>query len=183
MRWWNDSPQLSAAFGFNDLFSVSECNIALLYIDANYTCSKELFAGYLFSTVTSLLLRLRLRSVYISADTDQNKTAAYPADASDGRGFYWAAIREHLVKVAPKQMHLVSYQISFNRRTTFPGRKICTRAVRLQTLFTAQRIVPPSARRHDAVTAPARESALWASEVHSGIFASSLRQNADRLLR
>lgn len=59
----------------------------------------------------------------MSADTDQNKIAAYPADASDGRGFYWAAIREHLVKVAPKQMHLVSCQMSFNRRTTFPSRK------------------------------------------------------------
>lgn len=63
IRWWNDSPRLSAAFGLNDLLNVPEYNMA--YSDANYTCSKELFAGYLFNTVTSLLLLLRLRSVYI----------------------------------------------------------------------------------------------------------------------
>lgn len=42
----------------------------------------------------------------------------YPADPSDGRGLGRRAIREHLVKVAPKQMHLVSSQIDAPRGRT-----------------------------------------------------------------
>lgn len=44
---------------------------------------------------------------------------AYPADASDGRGLHWRPVREDLVMVSPKQMHLGSAQITSNNRATF----------------------------------------------------------------
>lgn len=50
---------------------------------------------------------------------DQNRKAAYPADPSDGRALYRGAIREHLVKVTPKQMHLVSSQIDLQLTDKF----------------------------------------------------------------
>lgn len=47
-----------------------------------------------------------------------NSKAAYPADASYGRCLHGGAVREHLVMVTPKQMHLVSDPN--NRQSTFP---------------------------------------------------------------
>lgn len=49
-------------------------------------------------------------------------TASYPADASDGRGLPWQAVREHLVLVTPKQMHLDSAQITSSNQATFRSR-------------------------------------------------------------
>lgn len=52
---------------------------------------------------------------------------AYPADAPYSLFFHRAAVREHLVIVTPKEMHLVSDQN--NRRTSFPVRRSAAAAL------------------------------------------------------
>lgn len=70
--------------------------------------------------VTSLVSQLLPSSVrHRYSDREQNRKAAYPADASDGRDLCRVAIREHLVEVTPKQMHLVSSQIELRRTDNF----------------------------------------------------------------
>lgn len=46
----------------------------------------------------------KLRSYF----SEVNIKEAYPADASYARCFHWGAVREHLVNVTPKQMHVAS---------------------------------------------------------------------------
>lgn len=65
--------------------------------------------------ITSLVSQVLPSSVrHRYSDREQNRKAAYPADASDGRDLCRVAIREHLVEVTPKQMHLVSSQIELS---------------------------------------------------------------------
>lgn len=113
--------------------------------------------------------------------SDRKRKAAYPADPSDGRSLYRGAIREHLVKVTPKQMHLVSSQINLQLTDKFlsrsagrPGGRCGSRHGSRGSSASSQRRIgsPHCEARNPAPTPPA---ACSVRQVRSGATARRVR--------
>lgn len=120
----------------------------------------SLFSSSSFST-NSCVCSINYSTTTSVIPVKKSLKAAYPADAPYGRCFHWAAVREHLVILTPKQMHLVSDQN--NRQTTFPVRRSAVHTDSAPSGIIHSTVDQPLVtvqRRRSTATVPLQDSAF-----------------------